>query len=224
MKYTKEYLYRQSIILAKSMGRQDKDAEKRMRDFAELCLSYGTSKEKIENIAYGFENVCRLMEKRFVWLTVLLSPIEVAQMRIREKETVNEAYAEFMVQIMERYLVFCRFHPNLESDICLNALEYILTKPYEKVDLAETAEYCYVNYSYLSHHLKKDLGKSFVEYVVELKLQIVKNMLTGSSDSIRQIAKKVGYEDFKYLGRLFKKKYGTTMSDYRLMNSIDKVS
>ena len=62
------------------------------------------------------------------------------------------------------------------------------------------------------------MGKSFVDYVTLLKMQAVKKLLTETELNMAEIAERLGYDDCKYMGRIFKNMFGCTLSDYRRMN------
>ncbi len=62
---------------------------------------------------------------------------------------------------------------------------------------------------------KKQMGKSPNEYIIELKLQLAKNMLVRTNMSIKQISEHVGYNDQYFFSRLFKKHLGISPQKYR---------
>ena len=129
------------------------------------------------------------------------------------------AAALFENYMTELYVTVCNYYPANMSALSMKVVDYILSHPYDRLTLMDTAEVCYVSHTYLSHRFKLDMGKSFVDYIVLLKMQIIKKMLTETEMSFLEIAEKLGYDDYKYMGRLFKKTYGFTLSDYRRMQS-----
>lgn len=62
---------------------------------------------------------------------------------------------------------------------------------------------------------KKQMGKSPSEYIIELKLQLAKNMLDSTNMSIKQISEHIGYNDQYFFSRLFKKYLGISPQKYR---------
>lgn len=53
------------------------------------------------------------------------------------------------------------------------------------------------------------------EYITNYRLELCKTMLTASGVPISQISEKIGVPDEYYLSRLFKKKYGISIKQYR---------
>jgi len=69
--------------------------------------------------------------------------------------------------------------------------------------------------SYLSHEFKKNTGKSFNEFVTDIRLRDAKLMLRNSRLSVTEIAFSVGYSDSNYFSAVFRKKIGMSPREYR---------
>lgn len=79
-------------------------------------------------------------------------------------------------------------------------------------ELAET--FGYSDY-YLSDLLKKETGRSALDYIQDEIITRAKNMLMGSNLSISQIGYILGYEYPNHFSKFFKTKTGKTPSEYR---------
>jgi len=62
---------------------------------------------------------------------------------------------------------------------------------------------------------KKATGMSPIEYVHRLRLEEAKQMLEAGDDSVDAIAAEVGYQDPRFLERLFHRYVGLTPAQYR---------
>ena len=62
---------------------------------------------------------------------------------------------------------------------------------------------------------KKQMGKSPNEYIIDLRMQFAKNLITNTNMSIKQISERVGYSDQYFFSRLFKKNFGVSPQGYR---------
>lgn len=69
---------------------------------------------------------------------------------------------------------------------------------------------------YLSDLLKKETGKSTLDYIHEYLLQRAKDLLISSNDPVSQIGYQLGFEYPAHFSKFFKKKTGITPSNYRL--------
>ena len=72
-----------------------------------------------------------------------------------------------------------------------------------------------LNESYLSQLFKKEIGEPFTVYITRLRLLYACTLLKSTDLSISEVSKKVGYPDYFYFARLFKREYGITPSEYR---------
>lgn len=72
-----------------------------------------------------------------------------------------------------------------------------------------------MNKTHLSHIFKMNMGISFVDYIVRYKMQMLRLMIAQTDMTVNEIADKLGYDDCKYMSRLFKNTYGITVSEYR---------
>lgn len=95
------------------------------------------------------------------------------------------------------------------------AMLYVNENYAEKYNLDSMSEIFYVSPEYFGTAFKKSTGMSFVDYYTSVKMNKAKELLTYLSYSIRDTAKKVGYDDYSYFCKLFKKYTGLTPLEYR---------
>lgn len=94
-------------------------------------------------------------------------------------------------------------------------LKYIHDNYLESLYLADIADKFFYNQTYISDLIKRNLGKNFAEYVIELRIEKACSLLSSTGDSISLIASKCGYNDYCYFTKQFKKITGKTPSAYR---------
>lgn len=68
---------------------------------------------------------------------------------------------------------------------------------------------------HLSRSMKKYKGVTLSEFVNDLRLRFIANMLKNSNHGIADIVFESGFGNISWASELFKKKYGTTMREYR---------
>lgn len=69
--------------------------------------------------------------------------------------------------------------------------------------------------SYFSHTWSSLVGKSFREYLLDLRLDNAKRLLDLSSLNVTEIAFSVGFSDSNYFSSIFKKRHGVSPLAYR---------
>lgn len=72
-----------------------------------------------------------------------------------------------------------------------------------------------VSNSYFSSIFKKEMGKSFISYLTDYRMDIAAEMILNTTEKSYTIAEKVGYLDANYFGYVFKKRFGMSPSKYR---------
>ena len=77
------------------------------------------------------------------------------------------------------------------------------------------AEALHISPIYLSEVLRTHTGQNAQQYLHAVLLEKAKQLLLGTSLSIRQVAFHLGYDSPSYLGRLFKLKLGLTPAKFR---------
>lgn len=99
--------------------------------------------------------------------------------------------------------------------ILRKAVEYIQAHYSEQVTLNEVAEHVYVSTYYISRMFKRELGKNFVDYLNEIRIEKAKELLKDVRYKTYEVAENVGIPDAHYFSRLFKKYAGVTPTEYR---------
>lgn len=95
-----------------------------------------------------------------------------------------------------------------------HACEYIAFH-YAHIKVNDIASYVGVNRSYLTMIFKEVLGESAQEYLVRYRLEQAQRLLRETPLGLRDIARRVGYEDPFAFSKMFKAKYGVSPSAWR---------
>lgn len=69
--------------------------------------------------------------------------------------------------------------------------------------------------NYLSSVFKEHEGISLYQYVLDEKINLVKNLLIYSTYTFSEIASYLGFSSQSHLGKVFKKLTGTTLQQYK---------
>ncbi|MBD2871041.1 response regulator transcription factor [Paenibacillus arenilitoris] len=85
----------------------------------------------------------------------------------------------------------------------------------EDISLSMLSRQFNVSLGYLSALIKKETGTNYTDYVVAMRLNLAKELLSDESLSIQDIVERVGYKDYFHFNKLFKKHFGITPSKHR---------
>ncbi len=110
-------------------------------------------------------------------------------------------------------------HDRNTSEIIVNkVIEELDRDCAQKISLPQLAETYHISEAYLSHVFKKQTGKSLMNYIAQIRIekasQLIAMSRTGSSNKLYQIAQQVGYDDYSYFVRVFKKVTGMSPREF----------
>ncbi|MCC8045568.1 MAG: PocR ligand-binding domain-containing protein [Clostridiales bacterium] len=96
-----------------------------------------------------------------------------------------------------------------------NLRTFLLEHLSENLDAENIASYLGISRSKLYMTCSRYLGMGIAEYVRDLRLEEAKNLLKTTDLSITEVAQRVGFEDYNYFSRVFKKETGYSARKYR---------
>ncbi|GHU65933.1 hypothetical protein AGMMS49983_14570 [Clostridia bacterium] len=107
----------------------------------------------------------------------------------------------------------CRMEQNAKP--VMSAKQYIREHFSETLTLEQIAAKEGFNASYFSTLFKKETGKTFSEYLHDVRMEEAKNLLRNTNMPIALICTSVGYSDLKHFTGSFKKTTGVKPREYR---------
>lgn len=149
------------------------------------------------------------------WLKDIIPPFEHIRKQIFEAEGTEQVILAVKGYLMMLYDKVNDYYPKGKSEMSGKMIRYFLSNPYGNHALTDIADVMFASCSYVSHCFKTDVGISFVEYCNHYKIDSAKMLLVHSDLNIREIADRLCYADYKYMGRVFKNTVGLTPSEYR---------
>lgn len=95
------------------------------------------------------------------------------------------------------------------------AMKYMNDHYSENIGVEDIAAITYVSPNYFSRVFKKETGKSFTEWLNNVRLDKAKIILKDLRFRVYEVAEQVGYNDYKIFTHNFKKYVGCTPKEYR---------
>ena len=129
-------------------------------------------------------------------------------------QSLQEIRQKIMEMVMECVSTESVADANTRSKIQM-AIGYIQEHFAENLTVNVLAEHYGMSPNYFSSMFKKEMSRSAVNYITELRINQARELLYHSELSVVDISKKVGYEDSQYFFRVFKKYLGMTPLQYR---------
>jgi len=101
------------------------------------------------------------------------------------------------------------------------ALEFINNNYHNNISLDDVAKEINMSYHYFSKFFKESIGKNFIDYLTELRIEKSKEILKSRDVSIKEVCYEIGYSDPNYFSKLFKKITGMTPSEYKAFQEVE---
>lgn len=141
----------------------------------------------------------------------------------------NESYLYGFEQMASEYLHFSDLLNKLSASIHTQAkpetasfgsgsffaiLTYLNTHYSEDISLKKISEEFHLNSSYVSQLIKSETGLTYTQYVTELRIGKARELLKTTDMSLSEISEAVGFNDYFYFIKKFKKETGVTPGKY----------
>ncbi len=108
---------------------------------------------------------------------------------------------------------------NLQEEVNLSTVQAVISelqKNYMKdITLTSISEKHNISISHLSEMIRDELGMSYSEYIISKRIQRAKELLADETLSVNEVGEAVGYKDYYYFTKVFKRVVGITPSKYR---------
>lgn len=96
-----------------------------------------------------------------------------------------------------------------------NVEEYILFHYAQNITLKDLAKLYFINEKYLGRLFHANTGRSFHQYLNQIRLEHAVSLLENTTMSILNIALECGYSNITYFNRIFYKNFHLSPSQYR---------
>lgn len=95
---------------------------------------------------------------------------------------------------------------NITDDYIISKAQLFIKSNFDKpLHLEDVAKAVYLSPNYFSSMFKKITGYTFSNYLIKKRIEAAKELLTRTNLPIKEIVERVGFEDYNYFNRTFKK-------------------
>lgn len=101
---------------------------------------------------------------------------------------------------------------------------FILENIDKKITLKQISSHVFLSKEYCEALFKKETGTTIVRFINEEKVTAAKNMILLDEYALTQIAEKLGFDDYNYFSRVFKRHAGVSPLSFRKLQSTRKNS
>lgn len=101
------------------------------------------------------------------------------------------------------------------SDAVEQAYRYMNRSFQESITLDNIADHVHLNKNYLLRSFKKRYGMTPIDFLIRIRMDHAKILLSETDLSVSEIAERCGYSNSSFFCSTFKKRYGITPNQYR---------
>lgn len=138
----------------------------------------------------------------------------------------QDGYIEVLKILLSELLIkIYRFHrrqqqaapvqDHFKSQLIYDSIHYLESNYSGKLNLDSLSRHVYLSKSYYCALFKKVTGMSVVEYLQKIRIQKACLLLAESDRKVTEIAEEVGYNDYKFFNKTFKRIMGMTAAEYK---------
>jgi two-component system, response regulator YesN len=106
------------------------------------------------------------------------------------------------------------FPLNHKHEAIEKACKYIYQNYNKEISLQEVADFTGLNPNYFSILFKDQMGKTYIKYLTELRMEKAKLMLQEGQKVIK-VSEKVGYHTYRHFSDIFKRYVGVSPGQYK---------
>ena len=99
------------------------------------------------------------------------------------------------------------------QSLCGQIIEYIDRHFAEQITVKELSEQFFFSPNYIGNLFRKTMGKGIKEYLIDIRLKAADRLIADNRYKLYEISKLVGYQDYEYFRKLYKKHRGRNPSD-----------
>ena len=127
---------------------------------------------------------------------------------------------ELAINLLERLLIRCfeetpEYHDSPVDPRIEEACQYLSKNLAEEINLEKMARHVCLSPSRLAHLFRQEMGVNIVRWREDQRMILAKHLLQSTRSPVAKIASLVGYDDQMYFSRVFRKRVGTSPSEFR---------
>lgn len=154
--------------------------------------------------------VFALLNQKGVSLQELLPMAEDRAGFLNSGEVTSIQQAKNIVSMVDAAFSVLAQENEEEQDIVQNIVRFVHNHIEEDIRRADIAAELHLSQDHISHLFSKQMQMPLVEFITEEKMKLAQSLLRSTALPIGVIAAKVGYSNFSYFSKTYKKKFGVS--------------
>lgn len=160
--------------------------------------------------------------------TITVLPVKNVDLILTEFEQMKNMHLLkknrlFVMSSFYNILNILAHNDSFELNSLVPAIKYLENNYHHDITNAKLAQECTISEDYFRKLFKKAYGLSPKQYIINMRINKAKQMLTEGGMKINAISEQCGFSNPYHFCRLFKQKTGLTPTEYMKQNRIYKI-
>jgi len=186
----------------------------KLQDFDKKDVLFFEAKQTIDKIAWLIVNYSNL-NKTPTDILEIETLLEMLNLSIEKYELIEaisilEQIIDAAINDSDGY-----FSNDCIKKIVKSVKEYINENYFEDLSLTSLAKQFSVDRSYLSKAFKHETGENLMPYIAKTRVEKAKKLIMEGSATLTDISSLVGYDDYAYFNRVFRKFTGVSPREFK---------
>ncbi|SFL25553.1 two-component system, response regulator YesN [Paenibacillus sp. 1_12] len=174
-------------------------------------MSLENGKMEALSLSFALQDTARKQFEQLYEPQILTERIS----KLHKCGSTNEVNGWMQTETERFFNNFTTWQQKYSENAVFKAERYMEEHYSESLPLQQVASHVHLNASYFSHLFKKETGRSFIDYLIELRMEKAKQLLSNTDMKITEISGRIGYDLPNYFAKLFKQATGLSPKDYR---------
>lgn len=207
------------IVAQLKLGDREKAAQA-LRDFVDTLIAAPTIDERQANQAFAMllASILRLMFDGNSLPALAVLPYNGYE-RLKSFRTIEEIIrwleGEVFVRIVEQVTRERGMRDGVKDDVIRQTIAYVQHHYDRELSLGMLAELTGLPETQLSQQFKREVGLTFTDYLISLRVEKAKELLRSTEMKVADIAERMNYNNSQNFIRVFKRMAGLTPGEYR---------
>ena len=156
----------------------------------------------------------------FITHYMTYSQLDLDDLYIYSLDDLTTQFDNFSQMLTKLYDLLCEqtsteHFPNSYNNNFITIIQFINHNYTKDISIKDISKQLNLNPSYISQLFKKETGSTYVKYLTQLRIEKAKDLLQNTDLSLSEICDQIGYNDYFYFLKTFKKYEGMSPSKYR---------
>lgn len=161
------------------------------------------------DVEYIKKTACRMLEGIYHHTEDSALSIEAQKSKVYGAKSIHEL-EDVLLKLCEKIPPRHHYSESIEKVIA-----YLHTHYQQQLSLCDVASHIHLSEEYLSRLFRKEVGKTFTDYLNAFRMQEAMRLLKSTNLRISDVCEAVGISNSKYFSLLFKKYFGISPSQTR---------